>query len=60
MIKALLVWLPRLSVLVTAGILFAVVEPAVEFFSRVPAGEFFSSSTEVGSNGVFPLVLGPS
>lgn len=57
-IKVVLVAAAATSILVTAGILFAVIEPAIEFFSEVPAGEFFSTDTETTGYGVFPLVVG--
>ncbi|WP_183092510.1 phosphate ABC transporter permease subunit PstC [Nocardioides stalactiti] len=56
-IKAALVTAAGASVLVTAGILFAVLEPAIEFFRRVPAGEFFTADTD-SSYAVFPLIMG--
>jgi phosphate transport system permease protein len=43
--KAIVGWLflcAAFSVLVTVGIVFALVEPTLEFFSRVSFGEFFS------------------
>ena len=56
-IKAVLMAAAATSVLVTAGILVAVVEPAIEFFRRVPVGEFLTSDTD-SSYAVFPLVVG--
>jgi phosphate ABC transporter permease protein PstC len=56
-IKALLLTAAGTSILVTVGILAAVVEPAVEFFRRVPANEFFTTNTEY-STAALPLVLG--
>jgi phosphate ABC transporter permease protein PstC len=57
-IKVILVAAASTSILVTAGILFAVVEPAIEFFSEVPLGEFLSTDTSTNGYGVFPLVMG--
>ena len=57
-IKAVLVTAAGTSVLVTAGILFAILEPAIEFFSRVPASEFLSTDTDTTGYGVLPLVMG--
>jgi phosphate transport system permease protein len=57
-IKAVLVTAAGTSVLVTAGILFAILEPAIEFFSRVRASEFFSTDTDATGYGVLPLVMG--
>ena len=56
-IKAVLMGAAATSVLVTAGILVAVVEPAIEFFRRVPVGEFLTSDTD-SSYAVFPLIVG--
>jgi phosphate transport system permease protein len=44
--KAIVVWLflcAALSVLITVGIVVALVGPTVEFFRRVPVGDFFST-----------------
>ncbi len=57
-IKAVLLAAATASVLVTAGILVAILEPAIEFFGRVPASEFFSTDTSTNGYGVFPLVVG--
>lgn len=57
-IRGILVSAAAASILVTAGILFAIVEPAIEFFSRVSPSEFFSTDTETTGFGAFPLVLG--
>jgi len=59
-IKALLVTAASASILVTAGILAAVLEPAIEFFRRVPFSEFFATKDAGGElpTAVFPLVMG--
>jgi len=57
-IKAVLVAAAATSILVTAGILVAVIEPAIEFFRRVPAGDFFSTATGAADYGAIPLVVG--
>jgi len=44
-----------LSVLVTIGIILALIEPVVEFFREVPFGDFFASE---GQFAVLPLVAG--
>jgi phosphate ABC transporter permease protein PstC len=52
-IKGLLVASATLSVLITFGIIAALVEPVVEFFAEVPVGEFFTTE---GRFAVLPLV----
>lgn len=44
-----------LSVMVTIGIVLALIQPVVEFFREVPFGDFFSTE---GQFGVLPLVAG--
>jgi len=57
-IKVILVAAAATSILVTAGILFAVIEPATEFFSEISPREFFSTDTSTNGYGVLPLVVG--
>ena len=57
-IRGLLVAAAAASVLVTVGILVAVIEPAVEFFRRVPPSDFFSTGTDAADFGAIPLVVG--
>ena len=54
-IKAVLVGSAALSVVITVGILFALVEPVIEFFRQVPVGEFFATE---GDYAVVPLITG--
>ena len=57
-IRVVLMAAAATSILVTAGILFAVIEPAVEFFGEVSVGEFLSTDTGTNEYGVLPLVAG--
>lgn len=60
-IKALLVMAAGLSILITAGILVAVVEPALEFFREVPLGDFFTTTDDPNAQvatAAIPLVVG--
>lgn len=54
-IKACLMAAGLLSVAITIGIILALVEPVIEFFSRVELGEFFATE---GEWAVLPLVAG--
>ena len=62
--KAFFVWLlvcAALSVLVTIGIVFSLLEPAIEFFRQVSPARFFSTddwAPRQDSYGVFRLVAG--
>lgn len=56
-IRVLLMAATTTSVLVTAGILVAVLEPALEFFRRESFGEFFSFDTN-SQFAALPLVVG--
>ena len=59
-IKALLITAASLSILVTAGILIAVVQPALEFFREIPIGDFLSTrdASREEPFAALPLVLG--
>ena len=48
------------SVAITFGIVFAVLQPAVDFFRAVPLSDFFATADEPGavSAAVLPLVVG--
>lgn len=54
-IKTVLTGSAMLSVLVTFGIIAALVEPVIDFFGQVRPGEFFATE---GEYGVLPLVTG--
>lgn len=55
-IKVLLAGSALVSVLITFGILIAIVEPAIEFFAHVPLSQFFATA-DPGSREVRPAVL---
>ena len=62
-IKAVLALCAVVSVLTTVGIVVALLEPALEFFTEISPVEFFTGTTwaplfEPGSFGVSPLVVG--
>lgn len=61
LIKLVLVASAAASVAITFGIIAAIIEPALQFFSEVPLGEFFASE-DVGSRhyrpAVLPLIVG--
>lgn len=59
-IKALLVIAAALSVLVTFGIIAAVLQPAIDFFREVPVGDFFRTHDASDSSpyAAIPLVVG--
>jgi len=55
-IKAFLVLSAGVSVLITFGIIAAIIEPALHFFEEVPLGQFFATG-DIGSKDVRPAVL---
>ena len=55
-IKTVLVASAGLSVLITFGIIAAVIEPALHFFEEIPLGQFFSTE-DIGSREIRPAVL---
>ena len=62
-IKAVLALCAVVSVLTTVGIVVALLEPAIEFFTEISPVEFFTGTTwaplfEPGSFGVSPLLVG--
>ena len=62
-VKGVLALCALVSVVTTVGILFALLEPAIEFFREVSVREFFTSSTwaplfEPSHFGVLPLIAG--
>lgn len=54
-IKACLLASALISLVITAGIIAALVEPVLHFFGQVPLGTFFSADSEYG---VLPLIGG--
>ncbi|MDN4172503.1 phosphate ABC transporter permease subunit PstC [Nocardioides sp. SOB77] len=54
-IKAVLFCAALLSVLVTFGIIAALIKPVLDFFAEVPFGDFFATE---GTYAVLPLVAG--
>lgn len=60
-IKAVLILSAGASVLITFGIIAAVIEPALHFFEEVPLGQFFATE-DIGSReyrpAVLPLIVG--
>lgn len=52
-IKATLVASAAVSVLITVGILAALIEPVLHFFGQVPVGDFFSTQ---GEYAVLPMI----
>ncbi|NYJ02914.1 phosphate transport system permease protein [Nocardioides thalensis] len=59
-IKFLLVSAAVLSVLVTVGIIGAVLQPALDFFAEIPFGDFFRTSdvSDDRPYAVIPLIVG--
>ncbi|RJS45448.1 phosphate ABC transporter permease subunit PstC [Nocardioides cavernaquae] len=58
-IKAALVTAAVLSVAITFGILFALIEPVIQFFRNVPLGDFFALEDNPGAQvgaAVFPWI----
>ncbi len=55
-IKSLLVLSAAVSVLVTFGIIAAIIEPALHFFEEIPFSQFFATA-DIGSKDVRPAVL---
>jgi phosphate transport system permease protein len=53
LIKGLLITSATLSVLITVGIVAALIEPVIQFFREVPVGDFFATE---GTFAVLPLV----
>ena len=54
-IKAVLVMSAGLSVLITAGIILALIRPVIDFFREIPFGDFFATE---GQFAVIPLITG--
>lgn len=55
-IKAVLVLSAGASVMITFGIIAAIIEPALHFFEEIPFGQFFATE-DIGSKEVRPAVL---
>nr|WP_239455386.1 phosphate ABC transporter permease subunit PstC [Nocardioides gilvus] len=59
-IKLILRMATLLSVVITFGIIAALIDPALAFFREVPLSDFFSATDEPGAvrSAVFPLMVG--
>ncbi len=61
-IKTLLQLAAVLSIVITLGIIAAILQPALDFFSEVPLGDFFATQDPEGSGqtkpAVLPLIMG--
>lgn len=55
-IKGLLLFSAALSVAITFGIIIAILQPALDFFSQIPLGQFFDTK-DIGSQDIRPAVL---